>query len=200
MPPILSVRQKDRVIKNEKLAKWLANRVRRQINLVRCRLTQDESLSAAYHGLCRASIYYNPERGSFATFASRCITIAIWEAAQLNTVVRIPTHIQSGQRAKLPISKELLARTPQQVPDPPPELCSSDDPVKECERREDHELLDNLILGLRPRLQWVVRTYYLGEPIGQKGLGKMMGVSGNRAAQLIYQGLRDMRKLAKKMG
>ena len=136
-------------------------------------LAYDEALQAGRHGLWRAVLGYDPQRGTaFATYAYGAIMRHVWAAVQ--------RHWRQGRRG-VPVG--LLAVWYDPV---------APDPAVQWSWREVLASLAALVGRLPPRLGQIIQARYgLGgiRPQTLAEVGAQLGLSGERVRQLQVEAL-----------
>ena len=134
-----------------------------------------EALQAGRIGLWCAVLSYDPQRGSaFSTYAWLCITRHIWRAVQAAQHLDRPRQPQAFATA--------LASRPNQEADP----------FSAWEAAARHAALYELLARLPGRLRHIVLAHYglAGDPPASfRGIGRTLGLSGERVRQLHTQAL-----------
>jgi len=134
-----------------------------------------EALQAGRIGLWQAILGYDPQRGhAFSTYAWPCIVRHVWRA--------VKTAHRFAQPGPQKVEEAFLASFPHQEADP----------FRAWEAAARHAALDDLLARLPGRLRYIVLAHYglQGDPPASfRGIGRALGLSGERVRQLHTQAL-----------
>jgi RNA polymerase sigma factor (sigma-70 family) len=145
-----------------------------------CTLTYEEAAQAGRHGLWRAILGFDPQRGTaFAAYAYGAIMRYVWGA--------VKDELRRLQR-EVPMGVLVLYWYP-----------VGPDPAWLREQREVERSLQALVKRLPRRLRWVIQNYYGCEGCLAhtfRALGVRLGVCGERIRQLHEEALVWLRQPA----